>query len=207
METWNLLTVGDPVFTVDGFMGARCWDGTVAALTGHNHRVFAPTLSDEHTSSLLGHIGQVCTLIREKDLHAVILVGHSYGGMVITGVAGAIPGRISRLVYLDAALPDPGESLFSLLEQGLSSSTSHPDLPDPSPPYVEILQFDPEIIRSIPKTYIFCTKSVFAEVTRNARKKIATDPRRWTLVFLPSSHIPMADMPEDLYRLLLDIAS
>jgi pimeloyl-ACP methyl ester carboxylesterase len=64
------------------------------------------------------HIDDVVNTILYEDLHDVILVGHSYGGMVITGVADRIPDRISRLVYLDAFLPNDGESAMSLVRNG-----------------------------------------------------------------------------------------
>ena len=134
-----------------------------------------------------------------------MLVGHSYGGMVITGVASAMADNISHLVYLDAAVPDPGDSLYSLLKQGLRSSGEQVLVPDPAPPYVEPLDFDPLIIWSIPKTYIFCTKSEYQAVTGIARKKIEASPDGWTFVELSSSHVPMADQPEELYRLLIGI--
>jgi pimeloyl-ACP methyl ester carboxylesterase len=205
-ETGNKLTVGKPVFTKDGHMGARYWDGTVSALMTQNHRVFAPTLGDENTCTLTDHIGQVCGLIVEHDLQEVILVGHSYGGMVITGVAARMPDRIRRLVYLDAALPDPGQSLYDILRLGLSDATGNrPLLPEPAPPYGEKLQFDPAIIQSLPKTYIFCTKSEFAAVNHVAREKAAARKNGWTYIELPSSHVPMADMPDEFYQLLVDI--
>jgi pimeloyl-ACP methyl ester carboxylesterase len=206
-ETWNKLTVGKPVYTKDGTMGPKYWDGTVAALTAHGHRVFAPALKDEHTSSLTEHIGEICTLIEKNDLRDIILVGHSYGGMVITGVAAKMPDRIRRLVYLDAALPDPGQSLYDLLNPGLSAtSASQPLLPEPSPPYVEKLQYDAAKIKPLKKTYILCTKSEFKDVTRLAREKIAAAKKEWICIELPSSHVPMADMPDGFYRLLLDAA-
>jgi pimeloyl-ACP methyl ester carboxylesterase len=206
-QTWNRLTVGDPVFTEDGSMGARYWEGTVAALSVHNHRVFAPTLTDELTGSLIGHIGEVSTAIRENDLQNVMLVGHSYGGMVITGVAAAMADRISHLVYLDAALPDPGDSLYSLLQQGLTLLADQSLVPDPAPPYVETLDYNPEILNLIPKTYILCTKSDYATMTRIAKKKIDAHQGGWTYIELSSSHVPMADQPEEFNRVLLDIAS
>ncbi|WP_319579413.1 alpha/beta hydrolase [uncultured Methanospirillum sp.] len=206
-RTWNLLTTGDPVHTEDGKMGARYWEGTIAALSAENYRVFAPTLTDELTGSLRGHIGEIITVIGENNLHHVMLVGHSYGGMVITGVAAAMANNIDHLVYLDAAVPDPGDSLYSLLKQGMISSGEQVLIPDPAPPYVEPLDFDPQIIRPIPKTYIFCTKSEYSAVTGIARKKIEASPDGWTFVELSSSHVPMADQPEELYRLLLKIAS
>jgi pimeloyl-ACP methyl ester carboxylesterase len=206
-ETWNRLTIGDPVHTKDGNMGAGYWDGTVSALSANNHRVFSPTLIDENSCHLTDHICQICSLITEKDLWEVILVGHSYGGMVITGVADKMADRIGRLVYLDAALPDPGQSLYDLLNQGVSaSSDSRPFLPEPALPYVEKLHFDSTRIEQLPKTYILCTKSEFIDVTHVAREKITAAKKGWTYIELPSSHVPMADMPDEFYRLMLDAA-
>ncbi len=206
-DTWNRLTIGDPVHTKDGYLGAGYWDGTVSALRSHHHRVFAPTLMDENSCHLTDHIGQVCSLITENNLRDVILVGHSYGGMVITGVADKMADRINRLVYLDAALPDPGESLYDLLNQGLPvSSGIRPFLPEPALPYVEKLQFDESTIDPLPKIYILCTKSEFKDVTIVARQKIAAAKKGWTYIELPSSHVPMADMPDEFYHLMLDAA-
>ena len=205
-DTWNKLAKRSD-YPPGGHLGNKYWDGTVAFLAAHNHRVFAPALKDEYTSSLTEHIEQVCMLITAKDLHEVILVGHSYGGMVITGVAALRRDRLRRLVYLDAALPDPGQSLYDILNLGLSrSSSSRPELPEPSPPYVERLQFDPAQMETLPKTYILCTQSEFRDVTRVAKQKIAAAKQGWTYLELPSSHVPMADMPDKLYQLLLDAA-
>jgi pimeloyl-ACP methyl ester carboxylesterase len=206
-ETWNQLTVGKPVYTQDGRLGPKYWDGTVSFLAAHRHHVFAPALKDEHSSSLTEHIGQVCELIGRNDLRDVILTGHSYGGMVITGVAAKMPDRIRRLVYLDAALPDPGQSLYDIINLGLSTASgSKPLLPEPDPPYAEKLQYDAAKIRPLKKTYILCTKSEFKDVTRIAKEKIAASKKGWTYIELPSSHVPIADMPGEFYRLMLDAA-
>jgi pimeloyl-ACP methyl ester carboxylesterase len=61
------------------------------------------------------HIDDVVNMILFEDLHDVILMGHSYGGMVITGVADRVPDRIRRLVYVDAFVPNDGESVMSIL--------------------------------------------------------------------------------------------
>jgi len=61
------------------------------------------------------HIMDVVNVLKYDDLENVILVGHSYGGMVITGVAHRVPGKIRRLVYIDAWLPENGESAFSFI--------------------------------------------------------------------------------------------
>lgn len=53
-------------------------------------------------------------LIQFEDLHDVILIGHSYGGMVVTGVADSLPGRIRKLIYPDAMVPENGESVLGI---------------------------------------------------------------------------------------------
>lgn len=203
--SWNKLTRGIPVHTPDGTMGGRIWDPVVSALTAHNHRVFALTLWDEHSCNLTDHIGQVCALIAEHDLWNVILVGHSYGGMIITGVAARIAEKIGHLVYIDAALPDPGQSLFDLFVSSGRDPLSFAGL-EPAAPYVEKLQFDPEKIRQLKKTYILCTESEFTPVTQVARQKIAAAKKEWIYIELPTSHVPMASMPDELTQLLLDAA-
>jgi pimeloyl-ACP methyl ester carboxylesterase len=60
------------------------------------------------------HIRDIAAVLHYEDLRDVILVGHSYGGMVITGVADRAPERVGHLVYLDAAMPVNGESLAEI---------------------------------------------------------------------------------------------
>ena len=89
-------------------------------------KVYRPSLSGlgEHFNTartdigLATHIDDIVNLILFEDLHEVILLGHSYGGMVITGVADRIPERLSRLIYLDAFLPEDGESVMTIRKTG-----------------------------------------------------------------------------------------
>ncbi|MFA4860948.1 alpha/beta hydrolase [Methanoregula sp.] len=201
-DTWNHLTQGRPVHTPDGRMGGRIWDPIVPALTKNNHHVSVPRLRDEHICDLTSHIGQVCALMAEQDLWNVILVGHSYGGMIITGVAARMTERIRRLVYIDAALPDPGQSLFDIIVSSGYDPRSFAGL-EPAPPYVEKLRFDPRRIRDLKKTYILCTKSEFAAVRHVIDRKIAEAGPEWTCIELPTSHVPMASMPDELVQVLL----
>lgn len=102
------------------------WDWRVvdSILTRHGHRVFRVTLTGlgerVHLASpdigLSTHIDDVVNKVLWEDLHDVVLVGHSYGGMVITGVADRVPERIRRLVYLDAFVPDSGETALLLAD-------------------------------------------------------------------------------------------
>ena len=86
--------------------GGWCWQKVITFLKAAGHEVYAPTLTGlakraSELSPEVGldtHIQDVVGLIQEKNLHGVVLVGHSYGGMVITGVVDAIPERIAHLV-------------------------------------------------------------------------------------------------------------
>jgi len=64
-DTWNKLAKKN-VYIPGGKMGGNVWNSTIPALEAHNHRVFAPTLRDEHRSNLTGHIEQICTFITEN---------------------------------------------------------------------------------------------------------------------------------------------
>ena len=205
-DTWNRLTQRND-YPAGGHLKNKYWDGTVSALMAKNHCVYAPELKDENICNLTGHIEQICALIKENDLSNIILTGHSYGGMVITGAADKIPDRIGKLVYVDAAFPDPGQSLFDILDLSLANTSGEiPNLPEMAVAYSEELQFDPEKLKQLPKTYILCTNSEFINVTRQVEQKIIGAKHGWTYIELPSSHVPMADMPDAFYQILLDQA-
>jgi len=91
-------------------------------LRSHGQRVFTPTLSGVGERSHLAdwditldtHIADVVNIILWEDLQDIVLAGHSYGGMVITGVADRLSQRIASLVYLDAFLPQDGQALTDI---------------------------------------------------------------------------------------------
>lgn len=98
----------------------------VPFLEAKGWQVHRPSLSGlgEHFNTaradigLATHIDDIVNYILFEDLHDVILLGHSYGGMVIMGVADRIPERIARLVYLDAFVPNDGDSVMGLRKAG-----------------------------------------------------------------------------------------
>ncbi len=202
---WNRLTIAGPIQTPDGTMGGRIWDLVIPYLAAKGHRTFAPTLADENTTTLSGHIGEIIRVIRDNDLHDIVLAGHSYGGMIITGIAAQVPDRIRHMVYIDAAVPDPGESLFDLIIASGCDPAAFAGL-EPAPPYREKLRFDPQAVRLLKKTYVRCTKSDFSAVTNLARQKIEVNNSTWEYTELPSSHVPMAEMPDRVAALLLQAA-
>lgn len=105
------------------WQGASTWDAVVDRLRARDHRVHTPTLTGLGERShqltpdvdLETHIEDVLTCLSYEDLRSVILAGHSYGGMVITGVTERATERIAKLVYVDAFVPKDGDSALSLL--------------------------------------------------------------------------------------------
>lgn len=105
-----------------GGHGGWCYGKVAPLLRQAGHEVFTPTMTGlgerAHLVSadvdLDLHIRDITAVLHSEDLRDVILVGHSYGGMVITGVADRATDRIGRLVYLDAANPVNGQSLVDV---------------------------------------------------------------------------------------------
>lgn len=108
------------------YHGGWCWRRVADLLRARGHRVFAPSLfglaewSRERLSpiNVTTHIRDIIDLVHWEELDEVILCGHSYGGMVVTGVADAIPDRISHLVYLDALIPENGKAVADYIFEG-----------------------------------------------------------------------------------------
>jgi pimeloyl-ACP methyl ester carboxylesterase len=106
------------LFVPGAWLGGWCWRNVAASLRASGHTVLCPTLTGlgerAHLLSpeidLETHVSDIVGLFHYRDLSGVILVGHSYGGTVITAVAERMPERIARLVYLDASVPRDGES-------------------------------------------------------------------------------------------------
>lgn len=104
--------------------GGWCWREVADLLRSRGHRVFTPTQTGlgerRHLMSrditLDTFIEDIANVLLLEDLHEVVLVGHSFGGIAITGVADRMPERLARLIYLDSMLLAPGQSPFDTLE-------------------------------------------------------------------------------------------
>ena len=171
-------------------------------LIADGHNVYAPSLKDEYQYTLSDQIDLVAKLIEKADLRNIILVGASYCGMVITGIANKMPERIKLLVYLDAVLPDPNQSvvdIFALANFTPKKSTEN------SPTYTEKLDFDPRNLQNVNKLYVLCTQSSFSAVAMLAKHKVENNKDNWSYRELATSHLPMATHPDELSKLLLDL--
>ncbi|WP_299589530.1 alpha/beta fold hydrolase [uncultured Microbulbifer sp.] len=112
------------------WQGGWCWKRVAELLRESGHEVFTPTLTGlGERAHLLNskidvdtHIQDILGVIECEELSDIILCGHSYGGMVITGVADKVPEHIRSLVYLDALVPENGQSALDLLPTETTSS-------------------------------------------------------------------------------------
>jgi pimeloyl-ACP methyl ester carboxylesterase len=106
-----------------GWHGAWCWTRVVPLLQGEGHDVVAPALTGLGERAHLAtrevdvstHVRELVDRLETSDASDVVLVGHSYSGVVVTAVAAALPKRVSDVVYLDAFVPEEGRSIFDLL--------------------------------------------------------------------------------------------
>lgn len=115
-----------------GGHGGWCYRKVARLLRDAGHDVYTPTLTGlgerKHLltidTDLSTHITDIVNTLIYEDLRQVILVGHSYGGMVITGVADRAADRISELVFLDAAHPEDGQSLADVAPASMAFARS-----------------------------------------------------------------------------------
>ena len=212
----------------------------VAPLWAAGHRAFAVTLtgSGERAHllapaiSLQTHIADVANVIEAEELHDAILVGHSYAGMVITGVADRLAQRLKHLVYLDAVVPHPGESWSSghsdetraqrrkaIADTGTIpapdpaifglTGTEHAwvarhQTPHPGGVYDEALHFDANRFAALQKTFVDCTEPALATIA-GSRLRVRSEPG-WRVVEIATGHDAMVSAPEALLDTLLRLA-
>ena len=108
-----------------GWGGGWEWTAVARALRARGHDVFTPTLTGMGERAHLGrpdvglatHVEDVVAVLELEDLHDVVLCGHSYGGMPVTGAADLASERIALVIYIDALVPCDGQSAFDLLPE------------------------------------------------------------------------------------------
>ena len=211
--------------------GSWDWKRVDSMLTARGHVVYRPALTGlgerVHLASpsigLSVHIEDVANTMLWEELTDVVLVGHSYGGMVITGVADRIPDRIRRLVYLDAFLPDSGESVTDIrpgaMDGLISSNTNdgmvvppwvaadHPiprDVPHPLRTFTDRLHLTNPERAKVPATYILTVEP--SEPVDNFQKFAdRAKARGWEVQRLTADHVPERSAPEALVTLFLRV--
>ncbi len=205
------------------WQGGWSWHRVVAALQQQGHRVHAVTLTGlgerahllAPSITLDSHIDDVISAIEVEELSDVVLAVHSYAGMIGTAVADRLAKRLKHLVYVDAVLPQPGESWSStqsaavqqqrLAAAKVSTRFSFPppdpeifglqdadrewvkrrQTPHPGNTYQAPLNFDVQRVAAVPRTYISCSDPALATIEPSRLR--ALDPTFWNGAWLPKS--------------------
>jgi len=216
--------------------GSWCWSRVRKSLTSMGHEVFAPTLTGigershllDRNVGLETHVLDIANLISWEDLRDVVVVGHSYGGIVIGQAADRMPDRISALVFLDAYVPEDGKSLSDYLpDRGSEARQMANDYGDGwKVPAKKAASFgvnaaDVDWVDRKCTMHPLCCFETPARITgayniipnigyiRAARSSNVLDQfyaqageRRWWREIVPCGHDVMIDMPDELVALL-----
>jgi pimeloyl-ACP methyl ester carboxylesterase len=229
-----------PIVLVHGaWHGGWCWKRVVQKLRGAGHSVFTPTLTGlgerAHLAgpgvNLNTHITDVMNVVEVEELSDVVLVGHSYGGMVITGVADHISGKLRSLVYLDAFVPENGRSLLDyvaperregMIRQGESTGYLKPlpakllgisdsadidwvtrrTTPQPYATISQPLRLENGGNGHLPHIYVYCSDPPIGSFDQFA-VRFRHDPA-WRFHELKTGHDCMITDPEAVARIVLD---
>jgi pimeloyl-ACP methyl ester carboxylesterase len=229
--------MADFVLVHGAWHGGWCWKKLLPGLQAAGHRAFALTLTGlgerahlmSPTITLQTHVQDVCGLIEHEELQGAVLVGHSYAGMVITGVAQQVDTeRLSHLVYLDAVVPQPGEAWSSghspdtqtarraVIAQSGQLAPPNPEVfglqgddhawvqrrqtPQPGGCYDSVLHFDPMRVQRWPRHFIDCTLPALPTIDA-ARRRVRAE-LGWTVHELRTGHDPMVSAPQELLQVL-----
>jgi pimeloyl-ACP methyl ester carboxylesterase len=221
--------------------GGWCWQRVGDLLTRAGHRVFAPTLTGlGERSHLAGpgidlstHVTDVVNVLKWEGLHDVVLAGHSYGGFVIAGVAERMQGAIASMVFIDAFVPESGDTVAAsaspatrdLIDRTVrQGETMLPPVaaaffqvnekdrawvdalcvPQPLATFMQAIELTGARERIARKAYVRAT-GYGSQSFDAALARVRAMPA-WTTFELPCGHDIMVDMPERLAEILLQSA-
>ena len=225
--------------------GGWCWDRVAAPLRAAGHRVLTPTCTGlGERSHLLSKditldtfVMDIANVIVFEELSDVVLVGHSFGGIPISGVADTMPQRVRHLVYLDSLILQPGQSPFGVLppevvaarKKAAEESSGGLSLPVPPPSafavteandadwlkrrltphplgtYTSPLNIKNPVGNNLPRTYIACTNPYYP-VLEGVRTWVKGQ-QGWRWSEIATGHDAMVTAPDQLTRMLIDIAA
>jgi pimeloyl-ACP methyl ester carboxylesterase len=204
------------------------------------HRLVTPTYTGLGERAHLAHpaidldthIADMLNVIKYEDLRDFVLIGHSYGGMVATGVADRARDKVKQLIYIDAFVPQDGQSLLDLnepararMQEAAKSGDGwrvppNPTPADTSPDDVAWLNerrvnmpvqcFEQKLKLSapltLPRSYIYATRITPADTFGPFAKMTRSDPA-WRYYEIDASHSPNVTAPEALMTMLETIAA
>lgn len=208
--------------------GSWAFKKTDSLMTAHGYSVYRPSLTGQgervHLATqdvdLSTHVNDVVNMIIFEDLKDIVLVGHSYGGMVISGVADRVPGRIRKLIFLDAFVPNDGESVKSmqgeafdgmlrmekdgyLVPPWVKAGQKPPmDVPHPLKTLTEPVSFK-VAARKLPATYILTVDpGKKAEEDGFYASSQRAEERGYKVLEMTADHNPQWSKVEELVKLL-----
>ena len=210
--------------------GGWDWLTMDSLLTARGHKVHRVTLtglgSRVHLANaqvgLETHITDVVNHVRWEKLRDVILVGHSYGGMIIMGAADQLGDRVQRMVFVDAIVAEPGESVMDIMpasfvntvrantrdsliyQSGPEPDTVPRGVAQPLRTFTDGLRYDKARVVAMPATYIH---TVMPTQVPDAFQRFADRARAygWQMVQMQADHVPNRSKPRELVELLLQI--
>ncbi len=222
--------------------GGWCWQRMADRLRRDGHAIFTPTLTGLGERShllrpeidLATHIADIVNMMRWERLSEVVLCGHSYGGFVISGVAEVMPAQIRSIVFLDAFLPDNGDTILKLtgsaVQEAIRAAMQRGELgvpprpaeafgvnaadrqwvdglcvPQPIGTFTSPIALNGVRERIARKTYIRA-KGYDNPAFDRALSAVQSDPS-WRRHEVTCGHDVMIDMPERLSELLLEAAA
>jgi pimeloyl-ACP methyl ester carboxylesterase len=210
--------------------GGWIWKDIELTLAEHGYRVYAPTLSgmggrvDELSEkiTLSSHANEIKSLIKKTEARNVILVGHSYGGLVISEVAAMGSDNISKLIYLDALVPLNSQTGADIIGMPFSNSEEARQLLGetwwrleqqfqderftnyhPTLTFFHKIDFGMVLETKLNLTYVWFEESVqppLSEIAASVREN-----ERWQFYSLPMAHYDILHQPEEISQLLLQI--
>ncbi|MSO64390.1 MAG: alpha/beta hydrolase [Alphaproteobacteria bacterium] len=217
--------------------GGWCWKKVIPLLRATGHTVVAPTLTGlgdrAHLLSpeigLDTHIEDICQVLRFEDIGEAVLVGHSYAGMVIPGVADRMGAAVKALVYLDALAPKNGESLYDLVQRPASAGPPPADVvapasaerlgvfdpadvawlgrrlvPHPARTLRDKLRLTTDRVERLPRLYIDCVRPAMNPDSLSSRR--ARGEPGWRYIALQTGHNAMMTAPNETADAILSMA-
>ena len=209
--------------------GAWWYQSTARQLRQLGHDAYALTLTGvgdrghllSASVNLDTHIEDVVRTLEDERIEDAVLVGHSYGGMVISGAADRVPERVDSLVYVDAFVPEDGDSCWTLTNDGQrewymsgAAATGYALAPMPffdpratSHPLASVLQrirLTGALDRVRRRDYVWAAQFQDSPFTW-FYERLSGDPD-WRTHALPTSHNVMRDQADGLLKILLDAA-
>jgi pimeloyl-ACP methyl ester carboxylesterase len=221
------------------WFGGWAWQRLRPPAEAAGYRLLTPTYTGLGERAHLAHpdigletyIQDILNVITYEDLTDIILLGHSFGGMVATGVADRARDRVRQLIYLDAFVPRDGDSILDInvplqgiVREAVKSGYSGPLPPIPFPPDTspaDIAWCTPRLVNmpikaldtklklqngelTLPRSYIYCTRIRPGDVFGPFANRAKSEPG-WRYFEIDASHSPNVTTPEALMAVLEEI--